>query len=58
MGEAELLQERPDVTLVEVDAEPLGDDTLEIDTAPAHDAVFLAVRASLDEPGDLGHLPG
>jgi transposase len=31
---------------VEVDAERLGDDALEIDTPPAHDAVFLAVRAN------------
>jgi hypothetical protein len=43
---------------VEVDAECLGDDALEIDTPPAHDAVFLAVRASLDDSGDLGHLLG
>ena len=39
----------PDIALVEVDAEPLGDDALKIDTPPAHDAVFLALRASLDD---------
>ena len=56
MGEAEFLQEFSDVALVDVDAERLGDDALEINTPPAHDAVFLAVRASLDDSGDLGHL--
>ena len=58
VGEAELLQKRPDIPLMEVDVEPLGDDTLEIDTPPAHDAIFLAVWASLDDSGDLGHLLG
>ena len=58
VGEADLLQKRPDIALVEVDAEPLGDDTLEIDTPPAHDAVFLALRARFDDSGDLGHLRG
>ena len=56
VGEAELLQKRPDIALVEVDAEPLGDDTLKIDTPPAHDAVFLALRASLDDLRKLDHL--
>jgi hypothetical protein len=58
VGEADLLQKRPDIALVEVDAEPLGDDALEIDTPPAHDAVFLALRASLDDLRKLGHLLG
>ena len=35
VGEAELLQKRPDIALVEVDVEPLGDDALKIDTPPA-----------------------
>jgi hypothetical protein len=46
---ADLLQKRPDIALVEVDAEPLGDDALEIDAPPTHDAVFLALGASLDD---------
>jgi hypothetical protein len=56
MGEADLLQKRPDIALVEVDAEPLGDDTLKIDTPPAHDAVFLALRASLEDLRKLRQL--
>jgi hypothetical protein len=40
---ADLLQKRPDIALVEVDAEPLGDDALEVDAPPTHDAVFLAL---------------
>jgi hypothetical protein len=56
VGEAELLQKRPDIALVEVDAEPLGDDALKIDTPPAHDPVFVALRASLDDLRKLDHL--
>ena len=56
--EAELLQQRSDVAHVIVDAEPLGDDPLEIDPSPAHDAVFLAIRTGLDDRGQLGQLPG
>ena len=56
VGEADLLQKRPDIALVEVDAEPLGDDALKIDTPPAHDAVFLALRASLDDLRKLRQL--
>ena len=41
---------------MEVDADPLGDDALKIDTPPAHDAVFLALRASLDDLRKLGCL--
>ena len=58
MGEADLLQKRPDIALVEVDAEPLGDDALKIDPPPAHDPVSLALRASLDDLRKLGHLLG
>jgi ATP-dependent exoDNAse (exonuclease V) alpha subunit len=57
-GDKVMQIERPDIALVEVDAEPLGDDTLEIDTPPAHDAVSLALRASLGDPRKLGHLLG
>lgn len=56
VGEAKLLQELSDIALVEVDAEPLGNDPLEIDPTPAHDAVLLAVRTGLDDlrqPGQL-----
>ena len=56
VGEADLLQKRPDIALVEVDAEPLGDDALKIDTPPAHDAVFVTLRASLDDLRKLGCL--
>jgi hypothetical protein len=58
VGEAGLLQKRTDIALMEVDAEPLGDDTLKIGTPPAHDAVFLALWASLDDLRKLGHLLG
>ena len=44
VGEAELLQKLSDIARVEVDAEPLGDDALEVDPPPAHDAVLLAIR--------------
>jgi hypothetical protein len=57
-GDKVMQIERPDIALVEVDAEPLGDDPLEIDTPPAHDAVSLALRASLGDPRKLGHLLG
>ena len=54
--EAELLQKRSDRALVIVDPETLGDDALEIDAPPAHDAVDFAVRAGLDELGELAQL--
>ena len=56
VGEAKLLQELSDIARMEVDAEPLGNDALEIDTPPAHDAVFLALRASLDDLRKLSQL--
>jgi hypothetical protein len=56
VGEAELLQKRPDVARMKVDAEPLGDDPLEVDPPPAHDAIDLTIRAALDDPGELGPL--
>ena len=56
VGEAELLQQLSDIALVKVDAEPLGDDALEVDPPPAHDAVFLAIRASLDDLRELSQL--
>ena len=39
-----------------VDAEFLGDDALEVDPPPAHDAVDLAVRPRLDDRGELSQL--
>ena len=50
------LQKLSDIARMEVDAEPLGDDALEIDAPPAHDAIFLTVRASLDDLRELGQL--
>jgi hypothetical protein len=54
-GEAELLQKLSDVALVEVNAEPLGDDALEVHPSLAHDAVPLAIRPSFDDGGEIGH---
>jgi hypothetical protein len=55
--EAELLQQLADIARMKVDAEPLGDDALEVDPPPAHDAVLLTIRASLDDLGQLSQLP-
>src|SRR5208282_6265411 len=41
---------------MEVDAEPLDDDPLEIDPPPAHNAIPLAIRASLDDLRELSQL--
>ena len=38
MGEAEFLQQLPDIARMKVDAEPLGDDMLEVDPPPPDDA--------------------
>jgi hypothetical protein len=56
MREAELVQKFGDIAGMEVDAEPLGDDPLEVDPPPAHDAVPLAIRIGLDDQGKLGQL--
>ena len=53
MREAELVQKFADIARMEVDAEPLGDDPLEIDPPPAHNAIPLAIRASLDDLREL-----
>jgi hypothetical protein len=55
--EAELLQQLADIARMKVDAEPLGDDALEVDPPQAHDAVLLTIRASLDDLGQLSQLP-
>ena len=56
VGEAEFLEKLSDIAFVERDAEPLGDDPLEIDPPPAHDAIFLTVRANLDDLRELSQL--
>jgi len=57
VGEAEFLQQLPDIARMKVDAEPLGDDALEVDPTPAHDAVLLTIRARLDDLRDAGGQP-
>ena len=54
--EAELVQKLSDIALMELDAEPLGDHPLEIDAPPPDDAIFLTVRATLDDLRELGQL--
>jgi hypothetical protein len=54
--EAKLLQELSDIARMKVDAEPFGNDTLEIDAPPPHDAIFLTVRASLHDLRKLSQL--
>ena len=56
MGEAELLQKLSDMALVELDPEPLGDDALEVDPTPAHDAVLLTIWTRLDDLRELSQL--
>jgi hypothetical protein len=41
--EAELLQKLSDIARMKVDAEPFGNDTLEIEAPPPDDAIFLTV---------------
>src|SRR5271163_5217121 len=41
---------------MKVDAEPFGNDTLEIDAPPPDDAIFLTVRAGLDDLRKLSQL--
>ena len=44
VGKAEFLEKLADIAGVVVDAEALGDDPLEIDPWPAHDAVDFPIR--------------
>ena len=53
VGEAEF---RPDTARMKVDAEPIGDDALEVDPTPAHDAVDLTIRTRLDDLRELSRL--
>ncbi len=56
MGEAKLLQKLSDIAGMKLDAEPLGDDALEVDPPPAHDAVDPTIRAGLDNLCELSQL--
>ena len=56
MREAKLLQELSDIARMKVDAEPFGNDTLEIDAPPPDDAIFLPVRAGLNDLRKLSQL--
>src|ERR1700722_15128757 len=56
LEEAKLLQKLSDIAGMKVDAEPLGDDALEVDAPPAHDAVLLTIWASLDDLRQLSQL--
>ena len=56
VGKAEFLEKLADIARVIVDAEALGDDPLEIDPAPPHNAVDFPIRTRLDDPGELGQL--
>jgi hypothetical protein len=54
--EADLLQDLADGALVIDDPEPLLDDALEIDPAPAHDTIDRTVRAGLHDLGQCRQL--
>src|ERR1700677_2238298 len=54
--EAKLLQELSDIARMKIDAEPFGNDTLEIDAPPPDDAVDFTIRAGLDDLRELSQL--
>src|SRR5580700_9364409 len=54
--EAKLLQELSDIARMKVDAEPFGNDTLEIDAPPPDDAISFTVRAGLNDLRKLSQL--
>jgi hypothetical protein len=56
VGEAEFLEELSDIAGMKVDAEPLGDDALEVEPTPAHDPVLLTIRTRLDDLRKLSQL--
>ena len=56
VGEAEFLEELSDIAGMKVDAEPLGDDALEVKPTPAHDPVLLTIRTRLDDLRELSQL--
>src|ERR1700729_3941682 len=47
VGEAEFLEELSDIAWMKVDAEPLGDDTLEVNAPPARDPILLTTSIGL-----------
>ena len=56
VGEAKLLQKLSDIARMKLDAEPLGDDALEVDPSPAHNPILLAIRTRLDDLRELSQL--
>ena len=56
VGEAEFLEELSDIARMKVDAEPLRDDALEVEPAPAHDPILLTIRTRLDDLRELSQL--
>ena len=58
VGKAKLFQKCPDIALVKVDAKTFLDHALEVDAAPAHDAVPLPIRSGVNNPGELSQLLG
>jgi hypothetical protein len=55
-AEAELVQDLAHCALVIGHAEALGDEALQVDPAPAHDAMHGPIRADLDDLGQFGPL--
>ena len=51
--EAEFPEKRSDVALAIIDAEPFGDDALEVDTPPTDDPIDIFVGARFDAPGEF-----
>jgi hypothetical protein len=56
MREAEFAKKRPYIALAIIDAEPLGNDLLEINTPPTNDPVSFSVGAYFDDLRELGLL--
>ena len=50
---AELVQDLAHSALVVGDAEALGDEVLQVDSAPAHDPMHRPIRAGLDQTSQL-----
>ena len=51
--EAEFSEKRSDVALAIIDAEPFGDDALEVNTPPTDDPIDFSVGAYFDDPGEF-----
>ena len=54
--EAKFPEKRSDVALAIIDAEPFGDDVLEVNTTPTNDPFDFSVGAHFDNPGELRFL--